>query len=126
LYCGTQFSTEFRRFANDYDFKHITSSSKFSQSNGAVKAAVKIAKRIIKKCDDINLGLLAYKTTPLENGFSPSELLFSRKIRSHVPILLINLGTFIEHDQVPSKEDKQSICITTVTVLKNYPYIPSR
>lgn len=105
--CGTQFSTEFRRFANDYDFKHITSSPKFSQSNGAVEAAVKVAKRILKKCDDINLGLLAYRTTPLENDFSPSELLFSRKIRSRVPVLPRNLGTFVKHDQLASKENKR-------------------
>ncbi|XP_011859446.1 PREDICTED: uncharacterized protein K02A2.6-like, partial [Vollenhovia emeryi] len=65
--CGTQFSSAFKRFANGYDFKHITSSPKFSQSNGAAEAAVKIAKNIIKKCDDVNLGLLSYRTTPLEN-----------------------------------------------------------
>lgn len=65
--CGTQFASEFRKFALEYDFKHITSSPKYSQSNGAAEAAVKVAKSIIKKCkDDVNLGLLAYRTTPLE------------------------------------------------------------
>ncbi|XP_011884023.1 PREDICTED: uncharacterized protein K02A2.6-like [Vollenhovia emeryi] len=105
--CGTQFSSAFNRFANGYDFKHITSSPKFSQSNGAAEAAVKIAKNIIKKCDDVNLGLLSYRTTPLENGYSPAELMFSRKIRSRVPVLPKNLGTFANHEQVTASENKR-------------------
>ena len=30
--------------------------------------------------------LLAYRTTPLENGYSPAELLFSRRLKTSVPI----------------------------------------
>lgn len=86
--CGTQFASGFRNFAKDYDFKHITSSPKYSQSNGEAEAAVKTAKSILKKCkNDVNLGLLAYRTIPLKNGFSPAELMFSRKIRSRLPTL---------------------------------------
>lgn len=85
-------ASEFRRFAGEYDFEHITSSPKYSQSNEAAEAAVKIAKNILKNVkmiyilckDDIHLGLLAYRTTPLENGYTPAELLFSRKIRSRI------------------------------------------
>lgn len=102
---GTQFSSEFDKFSKDYDFKLITSSPKYSQSNEAVEAAVRTAKNLIKKCDDINRGLLAYRTTPLKNGFSPAEMMFSRKIRSHVPILPKSLGTFKDHDQVAVKEE---------------------
>lgn len=56
--CETQFSTEFKKFANEYEFRHVTSSPKFSQSNGAAEAAVKIAKSILKKSKDTYLGLL--------------------------------------------------------------------
>ncbi|XP_018403210.1 PREDICTED: uncharacterized protein K02A2.6-like [Cyphomyrmex costatus] len=106
--CGTQFASEFRRFAKEYDFEHITSSPKYSQSNGAAEAAVKIAKNILKKCkEDVNLGLLAYRTTPLENGYSPAELLFSRKIRSRLPILPDKLGSFKEHCKVSKKETER-------------------
>lgn len=105
--CGTQFSTGFRRFASEYDFKHVTSSPKFSQSNGAAEAAVKIAKNLIKKCDDIDLGILAYRTAPLENGFSPAELMFSRKIKSNLPTLPANLGTFSENSKVTLKENER-------------------
>lgn len=101
---GTQFSTKFYNFSKEYDFNHITNSPKYSQSNGAVEAAVKIAKSIISKCNDLNKGLLSYRSTPLENGFSLAELLFSRKIRSLVPMLPSSLGTFIKHDSVFKKE----------------------
>lgn len=86
---GTQFSSKFRVFAQKYDFCHVTSSPKFSQSNGGVERAVQTAKRLIKKNkdEDIFLALLAYRTSPLEHGFSPSELLMNRKLRSTLPIL---------------------------------------
>jgi len=105
--CGTQFSAKFRDFAGEYDFQHITSSPKYSQSNGEVEAAVKIAKKIIKKCDDVFIGLLAYRTTKLENGFSPAELMFSRKIRSRLPTLSKDLGTFKEHKKIALKEKER-------------------
>lgn len=75
---GPQFRTEFGRFARSYGFKHITSSPYYPQCNGQVEAAVKIAKNILTKSDDVWLGLLAYRTTPLENGFSPAEMIFSK------------------------------------------------
>lgn len=90
--CGTQFANGFRCFAKKFDFVHVTSSPKYFQNNGIAESAVKIAKNIIKKNDDINLGLLAYRTTPLDNGYTPAEL-FSWKIRSLLPILPTKLGT---------------------------------
>lgn len=101
---GTQFASGFKAFAKEYDFQHFTSSPKFPQSNGAAEAALKIAKNIIKKCDDICLGLLSYRSTPLENGYSPAELMFSRKIRSRVPVVPRDLGTFKNHDLVATHE----------------------
>ena len=42
-------SAEFRQFAQQYDFKHITSSPHFAQSNGKVESAVKTCKRLMEK-----------------------------------------------------------------------------
>lgn len=46
---GPQFQSEFKKFASEYDFKHITSSPYFARSNGCIEAAVKIAKSLLKK-----------------------------------------------------------------------------
>ncbi|GBM62402.1 Uncharacterized protein K02A2.6 [Araneus ventricosus] len=80
---GSQFdpvkTVEFKDFAKSYGFTHISSSPKFSQSNGLIEAAVKTVKARIKKSRDPYLALMAYRATPLENGFSPSELLMEER-----------------------------------------------
>ncbi|XP_064470230.1 uncharacterized protein K02A2.6-like [Ornithodoros turicata] len=83
---GPQFRSEFTIFAKDWGFAHTTSSPKYPQSNGCAEAAVKIAKAKISKSSDPYRALLAYRATPLANGFSPAELLFNRRLRTHVPI----------------------------------------
>ncbi|XP_049268799.1 uncharacterized protein K02A2.6-like [Rhipicephalus sanguineus] len=81
--CNT---SEFSKFAREWGFKHVTSSPKYPQSNGFAKAAVKIAKQKIAKAADPYKALLAYRATPLENGYSPAELLFGRRVHTTVPI----------------------------------------
>ncbi|MDD9361435.1 MAG: transposase family protein, partial [Anaplasma sp.] len=83
---GPQFRSEFLAFARDWGFRHITSSPRYAQSNGCAEAAVKIAKTKLTKSSDPYRALLAYRATPLDNGFSPAELLFSRRLRTHVPL----------------------------------------
>ena len=104
---GPQFRSEYIKFAKQYEFKIEFSSPKFHQSNGCIEAAVKIAKALIKKSKDINLSLLSYRTTPLENGFSPAELMFSRKIRSTLPVVPSQLDSFHSHAVVLKKEKKR-------------------
>ena len=41
----------------------------------------------MRKKDDLYLAILAYQTTPTEIGYSPAELLMSRKLRTTVPML---------------------------------------
>lgn len=83
---GTQFTADmFKRFQEEYGFRHVISSPHFAQSNGSAEKAVDIAKRILKKNKDPNLALLEYRTTPLEQGLSPAELLYGRKLRSTLP-----------------------------------------
>ena len=48
---GAQYaSAVFRKFAQNWQFVHETSSPGNSQANGAAEAAVKIAKRMLRKC----------------------------------------------------------------------------
>ncbi|CAL9707883.1 unnamed protein product [Knipowitschia caucasica] len=87
---GPQFSSqEFKDFADSYEFNHVTSSPLFPQSNGLAEKAVQIVKRLFKKAaetrSDIYLALLNYRTSPLECGKSPAELLMSRELRTRLP-----------------------------------------
>ncbi|KAF6034356.1 hypothetical protein EB796_007337 [Bugula neritina] len=85
---GVQYaSEEFRSFAQKFSFTHVTSSPKHPQGNGAAERAVQTIKNILKKGQDPYLGLMAYRSSPLENGVSPAELLMGRKLRTTVPSL---------------------------------------
>ena len=85
---GTQFTAiQFKEFADEWNFTHVTSSPRYPQSNGQAEAAVKTAKNILKQ-DDISLALLVYRSTPIPSlGASPAELLFGRKLRTTLPSL---------------------------------------
>ena len=77
---GPQYSgTLFSEFASKYSFKHTASSPKFPQSNGEAERPVKTVKQMLEKCEDPYLGLLSYRSTPLNNGYSPAELIMGRK-----------------------------------------------
>ncbi|UYV64896.1 K02A2.6-like, partial [Cordylochernes scorpioides] len=104
---GTQFGAarEFANFARQYGFQHVTSSPRFPQSNGMAEAGVKIAKLILKKNQDPSLGLLEYRSTPLENGYSPAELLMGRKLRTTLPIAPENLNPRLVDSQTLKRKE---------------------
>ncbi|UYV67556.1 K02A2.6-like, partial [Cordylochernes scorpioides] len=104
---GTQFGAarEFANFARQYGFTHVTSSPRFPQSNGMAEAGVKIAKMILKKNQDPSLGLLEYRSTPLENGYSPAELLMGRKLRTTLPIAPENLNPKLVDSQTLKRKE---------------------
>ncbi|UYV82470.1 K02A2.6-like [Cordylochernes scorpioides] len=85
---GPQFQkvlgSEFSKFSKEWSFKHITSSPKFPQSNGFIEAIIKNIKQSFKKEEDCYLTLQAYRTMPLESGYSPAELLMGRRLRTSV------------------------------------------
>ncbi len=74
-------------FAQVWGFSHVTSSPHFPQSNGEAERAVRTIKNLLKKSGDPYLVLMAYRAAPLANGYSPSELLMGRKIRTPVPVV---------------------------------------
>ena len=39
------------------------------------------------KVEDMHMAILVYRSTPLENGSSPAELLMNRKLRTTVPMI---------------------------------------
>ena len=82
-------SMEFKQFSEEWNFSHQTSSPLYPKSNGLAERAVQTVKAIIKKCmesgEDIQMGLLAYRTTPLECGLSPAQMLMGRRLRNNLP-----------------------------------------
>ena len=84
---GPEFSSkEFKMFAESYDFKHVTSSPRYPQANGQAESAVKIAKSLLCHSDP-NIALMNYRSTPTSaTGYSPSQLLMGRNIRSTIPV----------------------------------------
>ncbi|UYV83817.1 hypothetical protein LAZ67_X000281 [Cordylochernes scorpioides] len=106
---GTQFGAacEFANFARQYGFTHVTSSPRFPQSNGMAEAGVKIAKLILKKNQDPSLGLLEYRSTPLENGYSPAEHLMGRKLRTTLPIAPENLNPRLVDSQTLKRKERR-------------------
>ena len=60
--------------------------------------AVKTIKTMWMKTSDLCLALLSYRATPLQNGYSPAELLMSRKLQTTVLI--------IEQERIPEVPDR--------------------
>ncbi|XP_060083508.1 uncharacterized protein K02A2.6-like [Ylistrum balloti] len=80
---GPQYCSDvFRQFSAEYGFEHVTSSPRYAQSNGEAERAVQTVKRLLAESKDPYLALLSYRTTPLETGQCPAELLMERKLRS--------------------------------------------
>ena len=88
-------SHEFENFLKSWNVSHRVSSVGYAQSNGRAEAAVKTVKRILTTnisqsgsldTDNVAKALLLYRNTPSPDmGVSPSELLFGRNIRDHLP-----------------------------------------
>ena len=98
---GPQFSShEFQQFSKEYKFEHITSSPNYPQANGEAERGVQTVKALLNKNDDPHLALLAYRSTPLANGYSPAELLMGRKLRTTVPIISANLQPKLPDSQM--------------------------
>jgi transposase InsO family protein len=88
---GPQYSSqEFKQFSTVWEFKHITSSPAYPQSNGKAESAVKTAKHLMEKAKraktDPYLAILEHRNTPSQ-GFhaSPAQRLMSRRTKTLLP-----------------------------------------
>ena len=80
----------FKKFTKAWLFNHETISPGNSQANGAAEAAVKIIKRLWRKCaatgEDPLIGLLNIRNSPTEGlDTSPAQRLFGRRTKSMLP-----------------------------------------
>lgn len=95
-------SYECKGFAKEFDFKFETSSPRYPRSNGLAERFVQTAKNIIRKSDDMWVALMEYRSTPITGlKRSPAELLFSRKLKTKLPV--------VEKQKIKIKEFKQSL-----------------
>ena len=95
--------SEFSAFSAEWGFTHVTSSPRYVRSNGAAENAVKRFKTIMRKKSDPYMALLNYRATPLQNGYSPSQLCMNRRLRTTLPVAPHTL----ESHNTPSIRDKE-------------------
>ena len=100
----------FKAFAKEWDFKHVTSSPDFPQSNGFVERAIQTVKKALKKAHDGNedpyLTLLILNTTPGSDGISPVMRLFNHQPRTTLPSLKLTHTS--SRSKSISKEEKEA------------------
>jgi len=106
---GPQYSLgQFKEFVNTWKIVHETSSPGNSQANGAAEAAVKVAKRLLRKCqasgEDMFIGLLNLRNTPTEGlESSPSQRLLGRRTRT----LLLTTEARLKSDYINAERDAE-------------------
>ena len=80
-------SAEMKNYADSCNFKVETISPTHSQSNGLAERAVSIVKNILRKGCDLDEGLMEHRNTPISNfPYSPNQMLFSRQVRTKLPV----------------------------------------
>ena len=95
-------ATEFKAFADRWEFVHTTGSPRFPQSNGRAENAVKTAKRLMIKAtesgSDPLFALLDWRNTPSEQlGASPAQLMFGRRTRTRLTTPKVLLSAASAH-----------------------------
>ena len=102
---------EFREFAKSCLFTLNTSSPHYPPSNGLAESAVKTVKGLWRKNDDKENALFIYRTTPLSSGYTPSDLMFGRPIKTCLGIPYdsdVDFDEYEEHERTRRSKIKKS------------------
>jgi len=107
-------SKAMREFANDWDFTITTSSPTFAQSNGQSERCIQTIKNLLKKAKvdktDPYVALMQYRNAPISGlDVSPAQLLFSRKLRTKLPVSPASLQpeVFFRREALCARQAKQ-------------------
>ena len=111
---GSSFtSSEFTDFVKANGIQHIKTVSYHPASNGLAERAVQTFKTCMKKLaggslqDRVNSFLFKYRTTPqTTTGISPAELLMGRKLRTHLDLLVPDIGERVRKRQNLQKHSR--------------------
>ena len=73
------------KFAETYNFNHVTSSPHYPQANGQAERSVKTAKNLLEYSPYLYVALVSYRATPMPwCRLSLAELLMGRHIKTDV------------------------------------------
>ena len=86
-------SEEFKEWCKDRGITHLTGAPYHPATNGAAERLVQTFKQALRKSSlppnrALQEFLMQYRRTPTSSGFSPSELLMSRQIRTKIDTLI--------------------------------------
>ena len=94
---------KFKKFASQWELRHIIRFPHYPQSNGKAKSAVKICKTLLNKAglskSDIYLPLLNQRSPTEPTNSSPGQRLFGRCTRTLLPLsaTLLNLRSLSKY-----------------------------
>ena len=112
---GPQYaSEEFKQFARDYGFDHVTSSPMYPRSNGFAERMVQTVKQLFTKAresgQDPHLAMLCLRTTPIDHHTpSPCQILNGRNYRSNLPVVRIKETLAGYNDNLQHRQDSQKL-----------------
>ena len=110
---GSQYtSAKFKKFANEWGFKHQITTPKYHQSNGLAERHIQTIKRILKKIiqegKEKEMTLLQLRNMPIdEKGTTPAELMYSRKVRNLIPNFTKKKIQFNKYSKILRKRQEQ-------------------
>ena len=85
---------------------HVTSSPKFTQSNGEAERAVQTVKQMLDQ-PDVSLALLSNRSTPIPSlGVSTAEQALGRKVYTCLPSLQHNVVPKSSHSSVQEMDKR--------------------
>ena len=99
-------SDEFKQFVHSYGISHLTSSRNHPSANGEADRAIKTAKGLLA-AEDPFIAFLNYRSSPLENRYSPIELLMGRKFKTKLPTFQDNLKPSLSDLEKSKKKNSQ-------------------
>ena len=86
-------SDEFSEFMMDWSICHITSSPRYPQGNAHAEKAVGTVEQLYAQCQEVKLGLLPLKTTPISNQKgdpavkAPCHSFYGCQLKVHLPFV---------------------------------------
>ena len=124
--CATTFkSDEFQELCKENGIVHLTGAPYHPVTNGASGRLVQTFKQALKKSDKtpkyaLHDFLRTYRRTPLSTGYSPSELLNGRQIRTKIGTLLPSPAHTAQGKQAKeatkSQQSERQLPVTQVAV----------